>query len=262
MKIHILYLIALICMFSCANEQYDQNIVGHWALDGDAEDQSSFQLHGKIYGDPQQVNGAIKGTALDFNGDDYLEISVNGKNPPQLKELSTGSISLWFKARRWDVENTILPILYYGREDACPEAFDATNGGMIIEVGHGGIFPSNNIFFTLYDQVCEYPTMCFDSNDGAGNIEPGQWYHFVVSVGEDYNTGYLNGQELTNRRYNFQTDSTSLFFKDFISHDKMWIGKGYWKGKEVFFNGLIDDVRIYNKPLSAEQIKEINKAKL
>ena len=262
MKNLLLILFVITCLYSCNNQQYDPNIVGHWKLDGNAKDDSSYKSNGKIFGDPQKVKGILDGQALDFNGNDYIEIDVEGNAPQHIKDLSIGSISIWFKARKWDIDATILPILYYGRKDICPEAFDGTNGGMIIEVGHGGIFPSENIFFTVYDKTCEYPTMCFDSNNGMGLIEPEKWYHFVVSVGENYNTGYLNGKELSNRRYNFQSETTSLFFKDFLAHESMWIGKGYWKDKEVFFDGLIDDIRIYNRPLLLEDVQELYKPKL
>ncbi len=262
MKYSIFFPLVLIVLSSCSKEQNNQNIVGHWSLDGNAKDQSSYESHGTVYGDPQLVAGAIEGKAFDFNGDDYIEISVEGKNPTQLKELSVGSISLWFKARSWDIQTSILPILYYGKADPCPDAFDGTNEGMLIEVGHGGIFPSKNLFFTMYDKSCFKPTMCFDSNDGIGIIEPDRWYHFIAVVGEDYNTGYLNGQELSNRRYNFHSDSASIFFNDFLSHDKMWIGKGFWKSKEVYFDGLIDDVRIYNKPLNLKDAQELYSAKI
>ncbi|MEM9051272.1 MAG: LamG domain-containing protein [Bacteroidota bacterium] len=253
------YLPLLVCVFiiSCKKQESDSALVAHWSLDANANDLSSSQSHGLVFGDPVYVNSIIEGKALDFNGDDFIEITVNGETPSQIRDLSTGSISLWFKAREWNVDTTILPILYYGRDSVCPDAFDATNGGMIIEVGHGGIFPSENVFFTVYDEECAYPTMCFDSNDDSGKIEPDKWYHFVVSVGDDYNIGYLNGKELKDRRYNFQSDSTSLFFKDFVSHDKIWIGKGHWKNKEVYFDGLIDDIRIYNTPLNLAEVKEL-----
>lgn len=242
--------------------QKNTTLVAHWSLDGNAVDQSTYKSHGKIFGNPKEVNGIIEGKAYDFNGDDYIEIKSDGKAPAQISELATGTISLWFKARKWDIDKTMLPILYYGRNEKCPDAFDATNGGMIIEVGHGGIFPSKNVFFTVYDKECEYPTMCFDSNDGIGIIEPGKWYHFVTTVGDDFNMGYLNAQPLSNRRYNFQTESTSLFFKDFPSHETMWIGKGYWKDKEVFFDGSIDDIRIYNRALTLDDVEKLYSSKI
>ena len=133
---------------------------------------------------------------------------------------------------------------------------------MVIEVGHGGIFPSRNVFFTQYDEECKKPTMCFDSNNEAGIIEPEQWYHFVVVVGDDFNTGYLNGNELTSRGYNFSSESDNLFFDDYVVHETMWIGKAYWKNKEVYFDGMIDDIRIYNKPLTSENVKSLYDFKL
>ena len=43
---------------------------------------------------------------------------------------------------------------------------------------------------------------------------------------------------------------------------KMWIGKGYWKGKELYFDGAIDDVRIYDAPLSAKEVMKMYKGKM
>ena len=108
-----LYLIATLCLISCSKKEYDPSLVGHWALNGDANDLSSYQSHGEIFGNPKEVEGILKGKALDFNGDDFIEIVVEGNCPPQLKELSNGSISLWFKLRYWDVDNTMLPIILW-----------------------------------------------------------------------------------------------------------------------------------------------------
>jgi len=252
-----LILIAVIGLLAYTQHSVDTTIVGHWELDSNAMDISSYGSHGIVHGDPQPVDGPKGGTAYDFDGDDYIEIRTNDRSPAHLEKLASGSISLWFKARSWNVDSTMLPLFYYGRSEGCPEAFDATNEGLVIEVGHGGIFPSENVFYTAYDTPCGYPTMCFDSNDEKGKIRPDKWYHFVVVVGEDYNTGYLNGEELTDRRYNFHSDSASLFFADALAHEKMWFGKGYWKGKELYFDGAIDDVRIYKVPLDAEGVKEL-----
>lgn len=258
---NLLFILTILILGSPADLKKSK-LIGHWSLDGHAEDLSKYASHGGIFGDPTPTDGPIAGRALDFDGDDFIEIGIGGNSPEHFRDVSTGTISLWFKARPWAVDSTMLPILYYGRTEGCPDAFDATNEGLIIEVGHGGIFPSENVFFTCYDQPCAYPTMCFDSNDGAGRIVPNEWYHFVVVVGEDFNTGYLNGVELKDRRYNFDSESASLFFSDALAHDKLWIGKGYWKSKEVYFDGAIDDVRIYNAPLKAKDVQKLYKARI
>ena len=42
----------------------------------------------------------------------------------------------------------------------------------------------------------------------------------------------------------------------------MWIGKGFWDfGKETYFDGFIDDLRIYDTPLSDEQVKTLYEMK-
>ena len=145
------FLLAIVPYLSITAQQGGAVIVGHWPLDGNVQDLSEYSAHGIVNGDPLQVDGVIS-QALDFDGDDYIEITLNGQNPAHLKELSTGSISMWFKTREWNIDSTMLPLFYYGRAEGCVDAFDATNEGLIIEVGHGGIFPSENIFFTCYDQ--------------------------------------------------------------------------------------------------------------
>ena len=260
MKHPSLYFILLLLIISCKKE--DSSIVAHWTLDNNVKDQSTYQLNGQIHGNPKFVNSLIEGKALDFNGDDFIEIDIKNQNSQHIKTLSKGSISLWFKARSWDVENSILPIFYYGGEEACEEEISGDNTGMVIQLGHGGMFPSKSLYFTHFDKACSIPALCFNTNSKTEIIETEKWYHFVGVVGENYNTGYINGKELSNRSYNFNANTSAVFFKDYLSHEKLWIGKSIWMGKEAYFDGLIDDVRIYNKPLNTEEIKELYNSKI
>ena len=89
-------------------------------------------------------------------------------------------------------------------------------------------------------------------------IKENEWYHFVAIVGENHNTGYLNGEEVDFRHYNFSDANASQFFKNAISHDRMWFGKGFWDfAKEIYFDGYIDDVRIYSIQLNAKEVKTL-----
>lgn len=156
-------------------------------------------------------------------------------------------------------DHGIAPIFYYGSRDPCDNFFDAANQGLIIEVGHSPIhYGSKRIYFTIWANGCTYPSFCFDSNDP---LTEGEWYHFVAVVGPDFNTGYLNGLEMTNRRYNFGNSHYSQFFEDAVEDEVMWFGRGYWDARNdpspIYFDGAIDDIRIFSKPLSSEEILAI-----
>lgn len=246
----------LVCSASIVNSQ--NNLVTHWSFDSVSDstfnDETGNTTYGTFYG-AKLIQG-IKGQALSFDGkNDYARIPQDGKKPPViLSNLGKGSISVWFKVENIPTDYGIAPIFYYGTEKKC-DFFDAANKGLIIELGHSPVYQgSQSIFFTIWKNGCTYPSFCFDSNKP---IPENEWHHFVAVVGEDYNTGYLNGEEMTNRRYNFGNESYSQFFEDAVAHEKLLIGKGHWDRTTQYFDGAIDEIKIYNKPLSAEEVKNL-----
>lgn len=232
--------------------------VAHWSFNkikGDTIfDESPYANHGTNYG--ADIIDGVHGKALSFNGiSDYARIPADGQNPPAvLKTLGMGSISVWFRVDEIPMHYGIAPIFYYGSEGKC-DFFDAANQGLIIEVGHSPIhYASKRVYFTIWKNGCTYPSFCYDSREG---ISTEQWHHLVVVVGEDYNTGYLNGVEMTDRRYNFGNSSYSQFFEDAVVHEKLWLGKGHWDRTDQHFNGAIDELSIYNYPLSSNEVKTL-----
>lgn len=240
------------------NEQTDENIgepniteglLAHWAfMEAGGTDlrDSVNNHHGEIYGAKRELG------ALVFDGvDDFVEV----KPPFYFEEQSKGSISVWFKVNRIPTDNGIMPIFYYGAKDPCTNMFDAANQGIIIEVGHSPVHrQSKRLYFTMWSNGCNLPSFCFDSNDP---IIEGQWYHFVGIVGEEYNTGYLNGKEMENRRYNFGSKNTTEFFSDTVVDEVLWIGKGFWDSEEMYYDGMIGEIRIYDRPLSSQEVQEL-----
>lgn len=237
----------------------DSSLMGYWNFDsltdGAIKDFSFRSNSGKIFG-PKPIKG-ISHSALEFDGiNDYVQIPGTDSPPNEMfSKLGHGSISVWFRCNSIPTEKGISPIFYYGAENPCTDMFDASNHGLIVEVGHSPVHrASRRLYFTIFENSCGYPSFCYDSWDP---IETGKWYHFVAVVGKNYNTGYLNGVEMTGRVYNFGSPFDSQFFENAIKHEKMWIGKGYWDGEPMFFDGAIDELRIYNKPLSQSEVTEL-----
>lgn len=209
-KSRIIMLLVMLIAFPATAQE---GLVGYWNFDnvsGDTLfDRSPFDNHGTNYGG-EPVQGP-KNNALAFDGNSsYARIPKNGEYPPEiLKELGQGSISVWFKVDHILTEHGIAPIFYYGAWEKC-DFFDAANQGLIIEVGHSPVhYKSKNIYFTIWKNGCTYPSFCFDSNS---SISTGEWHHFVAVVGENYNTGYLDGQEMAYRRLECRKNRNPRFY--------------------------------------------------
>ena len=250
--------VVLLTLFPAYPLDAQDGLVGYWSFDnleGDYfKDHTEHNNNAIAFG--AVMNPGVLGNALHFDGvADYVMIGDAEFNPPEiLMNMGEGSISLWFKVDSIPLDHGIAPILYYGSEGKC-DFFDAANEGLIIEVGHSPVhFNSERLYFTLWKNGCTYPSFCFDSNEP---IALGKWYHLVVVVGLDYNTGYLNGNELTHRNYNFGNASYSQFFEDAVKHERMWLGRGHWDRTVQHFKGAIDELRIYDVPLSSQEVETL-----
>ncbi|MHC4594428.1 MAG: LamG-like jellyroll fold domain-containing protein [Planctomycetota bacterium] len=203
-------------------------LAGHYKLDQDATDSSGNNNHGALGGDPQWVAGKI-GSALDFDGDDYVDLG----NPSQL-DFGTGSwsVSAWMKM---------------------PASTDNSN---IFSKGgdnSGGIRYMLNVSETDDHKAC----LTLDDNvtkvqsTSSVTVDDGQWHHIVgLRDGSSlrlYVDGALDGTNTLAAGYDLSGTSQA----------NAYIGAGWNFDTSVvqkFLIGMIDDVRIYSQALSAEEI--------
>lgn len=228
----------------------DQNsgLILHFSFDEQsglaASDCTPNKLNGILHG----VNWAlVEGTktAVEFNGDDTLDIPlfINGSGFKFEPEI--GTISVTFLFRNFDGD--IQPILYYGESDA-----GSPHNSLIIEVGHKMDMNDRKLYFTIVNE-----RFCFDSNE---NLLENRWYHFVAVVGAEGNTGYLDGVEMTRRNYNLGSDSTYTDFFSSVPVKKIFtLGYGRYGMCDDFFHldGYIGDLRIYNRALNSSEVLEL-----
>lgn len=250
-------ILALCFLLSITALQAQDGLVGYWSfdqMDGDSiEDHSNQGNQGYVRG--ASLQAGVVGNALYFDGsDDYVEIPGNEISVPgALAGLREGAISLWFRVDSIP-RLGIAPLFYFGGEAVC-DFYDAANEGIILEVGHNPVHKnSRRLYFTIFGNGCTKPSFCFNSNQ---SIIEGQWYHLVVVVGEDYNTGYLDGEEMRNRWYNFGGPDDTQFFDNALKKERLWIGKGHWDRSVQHLKGAIDELKIFYRPLSSESVQAL-----
>lgn len=81
-------------------------------------------------------------------------------------------------------------------------------------------------------------------------ITQGQWYHVAVTHNNSTIKLYLNGQEVA--------QGTGTLSNSFGSQHRMFIGGGATVYENFSFNGAIDELRIYNKAISADAVQQLN----
>ena len=211
----------------------DPSLLAHWTLDEGAGtnvlDWSGHGHHGTLAGDATWTDGYDL-TAVQFDGSGD---SVDFGTPADLHLSSTYTYTAWFKPGK-DIRGDSGPqyLLCIGsRSDLVFGVEDA--------VGVNG------------DLMLHY----YDTQPGFHAVGVGQtsWnadeWHMVA--GTKNATGhkiYLDG-ELKNSDFNVNDDNHNL--GRIIS-----LGARAWTGHQ-YFNGAIDDVRIYNKALTEDEIRQV-----
>jgi hypothetical protein len=171
----------------------------------------------------------IVGSAINFNGDDLVEVP----DSTSLKMLDAITVEAWVKND--NINDPWSRIVTKGKH------FTNQNYGWMLDFQDvsGGKTAVN--FYVEID----------GTQDSSGNsgyiIEQSEWYHVVGTFDGNYIKIYVNG-ELKNSKYHPGTITETG------GPYNVLIGKSY--GWEEFLTGTIDEVRIYNRVLSAQEIKD------
>lgn len=230
-------------------EEGEDSLLAHWSFDRDEAgivfDSGPGELHGTAYN--IAYGRGVMGRAAVFEaGQGEIHVPAYAVDPPEaVGELAFGTISVWFNFE--DVGGQMLPIFYFGEADT-----GTRHNSLIIEIGHRDKPENRKLYFTIINA-----RFCYDSGT---NLEPGQWYHFAAVVSPEGNTGYLNGQEMTKRHYNLGSNAADTdFFSSVPEQEMLAIGYGRYGLADRFyhFQGQIDDVRIYERPLNVEAVARL-----
>ncbi len=204
----------------------ETGLVGHWKLDetsGDvAYDSSGNGNHGTVYGDLQWVEGKIGG-GLQFDGvDDYVETYYT-------TDLVNWTASVWVRS----------PAAPSGSRDTGPVHREAN-----FQINWDHVYPDYRGAAALKVGDTWYPA-------SFGTLQADTWYHLVATYDGGSLKTYTNGvliTENTDPSGNPTSEPNSLKF-------------GRHAAFADYFGGTIDDVRVYNRPLSAGDVQELFKTR-
>ncbi|PWW02453.1 concanavalin A-like lectin/glucanase superfamily protein [Paenibacillus cellulosilyticus] len=205
-----------------------EGLAVEYLFDGGSEDTSGQGQHGRIEGAALTVNRfgeADRAYAFSGQGDHIV------LDPPAALNPEAFSVSVWVKydqnAARKGWSNAIISQDDHGLEaDKSRRVFQlSTKGDRLVwhRMGRGR------------DAFGKYP------------IQVGVWYHVVACFDGCEHKLYVNGE---------LNDSQAGTFKP-NADEPIYIGKKNSNEPRFWFNGAIDDIRIYNRALLEQEISEL-----
>ena len=206
-------------------------LVGYWPLDGDANDRSVNLNNGVINGTTFTTNRlGSTDSACFFNGSG----AYVGVPDSSTLDVTNMTLAFWF---RLDSSTTARELVNkMGAEGTQSLSFGSEYSG-----GNGRI----------YFRICTGGSLgTLTDLPSATVIALGIWYHFVGTYdGAEMNI-YING---------VHENSTPKTGAIFYSAEEVKIGRyGYYSG--WVFHGAIDNVAIWNRALSSNEVSEVYSA--
>ena len=223
-------------------EVNDPNFVSWWKFDegsGTTAHDSAGDNDGTVYG-ATWATGQIDG-ALDFDGvDDYVEIPDSLSMRSIDGNTAEYTICLWVNTTQPGAELFIGPAIFDRR------ATDALSGKKHW-VAHIFLNENNAISFLIHNQFNGGTPFTLNDDMAVNN---GIWHHVVVTrKNTEYVKIYVDGNERQSGATTISTSTTEITTIG-VRRSNSNVYKGY-------FNGKIDDARIYNRALSAEEIWQL-----
>jgi pimeloyl-ACP methyl ester carboxylesterase len=212
----------------------DDGLVAYYPFNGNANDESGNGNNGISYGNPESVNGK-KGMAFSFDGSNYVEIPHS-----DVFNISKAiTISLWAK----EYSNTpgYSSLIYKAGEEPTGTFNDRVFS--LWTTNDLGIHFTSTPNGSTSQNICNTPSNSYIS---------GEFVHIVAVIDAENNktmTIYINGIK----------KSTCIYVGNIRSGNyPLRIGGHFHTlGDQFNFNGIIDEVSIYNRALTEQEIQKL-----
>lgn len=221
-------------MFSITSSaDLHQGLVAHYKLDGDASNEIENGNDGTVIGAmPAMDRFGNSGSAYSFDGiDDYIEIADHPDLNFGYGSNSSFSFSLWVKVDP--------NIIIQGGETVFLRKRDVDSGYSIELRDENPIDRPYVIIASKFEKLW--------ASDPLPNMGDGQWHFLAFVRNGDTGTLYIDGSP--------NNSSAGFMTKDATADAPLVIGEEASQNGD--YKGLIDDVRIYNRALSSEEIQQL-----
>lgn len=194
----------------------DPGLVGHWRLYGNADD-SAGANHGILLGDSAWTLDPQRGWCLDLDGEgDYVDVG----DDPSLTFTETITLACWIKVRR----------------------FDRNWNAVVTKGDDWGLARTRDddrvAFLCLGLMGAGWPEVY------SGDVNDEEWHHIA---------GVYDGSTLQMYHNGIRVDSKPFQGRINSNWSRVLIGEN-GQAPNRFWNGFIQDVRLYNRPLTADEI--------
>ena len=226
-----------------------QGLVGYWKLDEDPaihgteiRDSSPYGNHGTLYTDDGTANKSVAGKinkAIQFDGvDDGVSVADSAELRPGTSDLS---INVWIKPPNKDQSG----MFFNKREPVSPYNFFILGVGTVQDDSLP--VDSKKISFWIYEDSSNHQYT--HTND---DIIDGNWHMVTFIRTGDIHKIYVNGAEKST------TNAKKVGTGPYNINNNYPVNFGHLNELDGwYYEGLIDDVRIYNRALTEAEIQAL-----
>ncbi len=206
-------------------------LVGWWKLDDGsgtiAQDSSVNGNHGTLQGDPEWTDGQIDG-GLNLDGDgDYIELPIGSV----IASLTDSTFAIW--------------VNYSGEGGGWQRILDFGTG----TANYIYLCPSDGIDGSMHAAITAGQGLWTDLVAPTGALPTG-WHHVALVIdGNAMNMKILLDGEIV------AEISTLYVLGDLGNTTQNWLGRSQYA--DPYFNGTLDELRIYDQALSPAAIQKI-----
>jgi hypothetical protein len=208
-----------------------------WSFTGNANDGSGHNFNGVVNGATLTTDRfGMSNSAYNFVSGNYISLSQS--IGASLNTLGIGTINIWFKTANSAGEQLIFKGNY---TDAYGEQFS-------IHLNPTSVNSSNNHFGIKYNSNCSPMTSPWTLCSNTLLLNDDKWHMITVTIDPQYLKYYIDGILKT------VTPTPSATYTNCAS--EISIGR-CWSYEPSYFIGKIDDIGIWNRALSQEEITSL-----